>query len=324
MGRRLNFIKILAAAALTFTALVFSACGGVSAEQSGGPVPASPAEASAGTGTRSSEPSVLVPEAPGTQEFAAEDAVIDLSNVSQGYACALYTGDSEKVKFQISCGSETYNYDLRTGKQEVFPLNCGNGSYRFSILRNIEGDKYAAVCAGTADVVLENEFLPYLYPNQYVNFTPQSAAVAQGAALAEGAADDLDVIARVYDYVIDNISYDYDKADAVAGETGYLPDADEILGTKKGICFDYASLMTAMLRSQRIPTRLVIGYVTTGGKEIYHAWISVYIEGTGWIDNIIYFDGTDWVRMDPTLAASGGEKENYTGGGDSYNAMYNY
>lgn len=319
MRWRSKFIKLFLSTALALMVAAAAACSG--AQPSG-------AQASAGstvkTGLRSSEPVVLVPEAPGAQVIGSAPAVIDLSNVSQGYVCALYTGDSEKVKFQVSCGGATYNYDLCAERQDVFPLNCGDGSYRFSILENIDGDKYAVAAGGTAEVVLENEFLPYLYPNQYVNFTPQSAAVALGAALAEGAADDLDVIARVYDYVIDTIAYDYDKADAVANETGYLPDIDETLDAKKGICFDYASLMTAMLRSQRIPTRLVTGYVTTGGKEIYHAWISVYIEGKGWIDNIIYFDGTDWVRMDPTLAASSGDKEKYTGDGDQYNAMYYY
>ena len=39
-----------------------------------------------------------------------------------------------------------------------------------------------------------------------------------------------------------------------------LPSVDETLKTKKGICFDYAALMTAMLRSQGIPTKLEIGY----------------------------------------------------------------
>lgn len=55
--------------------------------------------------------------------------------------------------------------------------------------------------------------------------------------------------------------------------------------------------MTAMLRSQDIPTKLVVGY--TG--NLYHAWINVYLEGQGWVDNIIYFDGTSWKLMDPTL-----------------------
>ena len=76
---------------------------------------------------------------------------------------------------------------------------------------------------------------------------------------------------------------------------------DDILAAKKGICFDYAAVMTAMLRSQNIPCKLVVGYAGT----IYHAWIDVYVDGTGWIAGAIRFDGKDWTLMDPTFVSSG-------------------
>ena len=69
-----------------------------------------------------------------------------------------------------------------------------------------------------------------------------------------------------------------------------LPNVDETLKTGKGICFDYAALMTSMLRSQRIPTKLEVGYA----GETYHAWISTYVDDKGWVDDIIEFDGKDW------------------------------
>ena len=83
--------------------------------------------------------------------------------------------------------------------------------------------------------------------------------------------------------------------------SGYLPNVDTILQSKKGICFDYAAVMATMLRTQGIPTKLVVGYAGSA----YHAWVSVYINEIGWIDNIFYFDGKSWVRMDPTFASSG-------------------
>ena len=94
------------------------------------------------------------------------------------------------------------------------------------------------------------------------------------------------------------------------------------MSTGKGICFDYASLMTAMLRSQGIPTRLEIGY----SGEAYHAWISVYLKEAGWVDNIIEFDGTNWTLMDPTLGASNNKKsvEKYIGDGSNYVVKYSY
>lgn len=52
----------------------------------------------------------------------------------------------------------------------------------------------------------------------------------------------------------------YDKKKAQTVQSGYLPNVDQVLASKTGICFDYAALMTAMLRSQGIPTKLVVGY----------------------------------------------------------------
>ena len=56
---------------------------------------------------------------------------------------------------------------------------------------------------------------------------------------------DVDALQAIYDYVTENLTYDYDLADTV--ESGYLPDVDATLESKKGICFDYAALTAAML-----------------------------------------------------------------------------
>lgn len=106
-------------------------------------------------------------------------------------------------------------------------------------------------------------------------------------------------MAAVYDFVIQNITYDKQLAATV--QSGYLPVLDSVLEKKTGICFDYAALMTGMLRSQGVPCKLVVGYAGTA----YHAWISVWSEKDGWIDGVVYFDGTSWQRMDPTFAANG-------------------
>ena len=124
-----------------------------------------------------------------------------------------------------------------------------------------------------------------------------------------------------YEYIKENIVYDYDKA---AGDvTGYVPDPDQTLSSGKGICFDYASLAAAMLRSQGIPCKLVVGYAGT----VYHAWINAYSQKQGWISNAIYFDGTTWKLMDPTFASTGNsspEIMKYIGDGKNYTAKYLY
>ena len=89
-----------------------------------------------------------------------------------------------------------------------------------------------------------------------------SACVRKGEALSSGCASDLDVVSSVYSFVTKNIAYDNAKAATV--QSGYAPFPDNTLASGKGICFDYASLMTAMLRSQQIPTRLEVGTERTG------------------------------------------------------------
>ena len=266
---------------------------------------------------------VRTPIASGTTTYKNEKATLDASNVSEGYIMVKYTGSVGKIKIQITkSGSETYTYDLNnSGVYEVFPLSEGSGSYQVKVFENIQGNQYSQAFSQSIDAGVTNQFGPFLYPNQYVNFNAASAAVQTGAAVAAGASDQIGVVAAIYNYVIDNVSYDTAKATSV--QSGYLPNVDVVLAQKKGICFDYAALMTAMLRSQDIPTKLVVGY--TG--NLYHAWINVYLEGQGWVDNIIYFDGNSWKLMDPTFASSSGQSQEimqYIGTGANYKAKYSY
>jgi len=73
-----------------------------------------------------------------------------------------------------------------------------------------------------------------------------------------------------------------------------------ILGTKTGYCEYFAAALAVMLRAQKIPARVVSGYL--GGDYVpagtyyrvtqasAHAWVEAYIDGA-------------WVRFDPTPAA---------------------
>ena len=123
----------------------------------------------------------------------------------------------------------------------------------------------------------------------------------KAAELVSGKKTLLEKVEAIYSYVIDNIAYDYDKAATV--ESDYLPVLDDVLASGKGICFDYASLMAGMLRSQNIACKLVVGYA----DGAYHAWINVWSPDEGWINGSIFFDGVDWKLMDPTFAAGGSE-----------------
>ncbi|MBS6195086.1 MAG: transglutaminase domain-containing protein [Clostridiales bacterium] len=271
---------------------------------------------------RDASPVVLTPEAAGTTVFEEETALLDLSHAQEGYFMVRYTGTSPKVRVQVEAPDGTsFQPILAAGDgYRVFPLSGGNGTYRINILENIQDNQYAILLSQTVDVSLTDEFLPFLYPNQYVDFQSDTAAVKKGAELAQDTYTDLEVIENIYHYVIRNVTYDDEKATQV--KDGYIPSVDETLASKTGICFDYASLMTCMMRSQRIPTKLEIGY----SGDIKHAWISAYIDEIGWVDRIIEFDGSSWTLMDPTLAANNerDDVKKYVGDGSNYTLQYSY
>ena len=271
---------------------------------------------------RDNTPKVLSPSADHVEEYSCSYASIDASNSSQGYIMAAYNSGCDKVKIQITDPNQTvYTYLLpKGGSYQTFPLSGGNGSYSIRIMENVSGDSYAIVMSQDISVTIADEFLPYLYPNQYVNFDESSAAVAKGAELAADTYTDLEVVENVYNFVIDNIKYDDAKAASVT--YGYIPDVDATLESGNGICFDYAALMCCMLRSQGIPTKLETGYSGT----VTHAWISTYVDDIGWVDGIIEFDGSSWKLMDPTFAANNDSSSvsDYIGDGSNYTLKNSY
>lgn len=277
-------------------------------------------EISTEQGTRDNAARVLMPSADGTVIYSCDTAVIDASNVSHGYLMINYTNESAAGKLQITGPDKVvYTYDL-AGGFETFPLTAGSGTYLVSVYEGVGGsnDTFVTVLSQEIPVTLSDELEPYLYPNQYVDFNPDSLPVAKAVELAYPADNDLDVVSNVYNYIIDHFDYDYDKAASVA--PGYLPVVDDVFQSNRGICFDYAAVMASMLRSQAIPTRLEVGYK---GEE-YHAWISTYIEDVGWINGIIEFDGDAWHLLDPTLASTSQSPKRFIAEDDEYITIFVY
>lgn len=266
---------------------------------------------------------VLKPEASGKTTHSGGGATVDVSNASEGYIMVKFSGSTKRIKLQLTkTGKNTYRFDIPTdGKYVTLPLTAGDGKYKIEVFEQISGNQYAQAMSCSVDVKLRNAMLPFLYPNQYVSFNKDSATVKKSNELAKGASNTLDVVDKVYNYVISNVKYDNNKAAQVtAGKmNGYLSNVDTTLSTNKGICFDFASITCAMLRAQGIPARMEFGYVSNGA---YHAWLSTYVKDVGVINTVIKFDGKSWVLMDPTFASGGNSK--YVGSGSGYKTSLIY
>lgn len=270
---------------------------------------------------RDNTPMCLVPQASGITQYTNDLACIDVSNTSEGYLMVSYKGKNPKVKLQITGpDAVTYTYNLEKTGFEAFPLSAGSGNYKAAVYENVTGNQYSTALSKNFDVTIKNTFGPNLYPNQYVDFNAGSLVVSKAKELAQNCSNDLDVVSKVYNFVSSTITYDHQKAATV--QSGYTSNVDTILCSGTGICLDYAAVMTSMLRSQSIPTRLEVGYAGSA----YHAWISTYITDIGWVNGIIQFDGQNWSLMDPTFAANSSEAalKSFIGDGTNYHTKYVY
>ncbi|MGZ5026520.1 MAG: transglutaminase family protein [Methylobacter sp.] len=104
----------------------------------------------------------------------------------------------------------------------------------------------------------------------------------------------------------------------------------DVLQFRRGVCQDFAHLAIGCLRSFGIAARYVSGYIETQplpgkqrlvGADASHAWFSVYVPGTGWLEfdptnNTVPFDqhitlawGRDYTDITPLkgIAFGGGQ-----------------
>lgn len=97
----------------------------------------------------------------------------------------------------------------------------------------------------------------------------------------------VDLMGRIF------TEFAYDKSASTVDTT-----VDQVLLNRKGVCQDFAHLAISCLRSLGLAARYVSGYLETLpppgkpkmiGADASHAWVSVYIPDSGWVD----FDPTN-------------------------------
>ena len=80
-----------------------------------------------------------------------------------------------------------------------------------------------------------------------------------------------------------------------------------IFQMERGYCVYFATTMVAMLRTQGIPARFVVGY-TPGQRVSQDEWVVRGLDSHAWVE--VYFPDVGWVRFDPTPAAPRQSAEN--------------
>lgn len=109
------------------------------------------------------------------------------------------------------------------------------------------------------------------------------ARIVKAAKDAVGDAKDDDTkVQRLADFVFKHV-------EKKGLDRGYAP-AIATLESKSGDCTEHSVLLSALLRAQGIPTRIVDGVIVDGGNAGYHEWVEVNL-------------GKGFVAVDPTFDA---------------------
>ena len=226
----------------------------------------------------------LFPQASEDGIYKKSGTTLNAGNASEGYVMVKRESSKEQ-RVRIAQGKQTFTYHLRKdGEYEVYPLQLGSGKYEIRVYEQVKGTQYSQVYSKAINAKMEDENRAFLYPNQYVWYTEDSKVIPLAQEVCDGAETDSEKLTAIYTYVTKHIAYDYIKMATV--KTGYMPDIDDTIDTRTGICFDIASLMAAMLRIEGVPAQIAIGSVGT----MAHAWNRVYLDGK-------------WSIVDATLVA---------------------
>lgn len=154
---------------------------------------------------------------------------------------------------------------------------------------SVPWERARASALGLDGVATNAAIAPFAFPSQMTQ--PDADIVTYGEKSLQAGRPVLDAARELTTRIFTDFAYD---TAATGAET--LP--DESFRLKKGVCQDFAHVMLAALRAQRIPARYVSGYLRTippegkprlQGADASHAWVSVWDPALGWID----FDPTN-------------------------------
>jgi transglutaminase-like putative cysteine protease len=141
------------------------------------------------------------------------------------------------------------------------------------------------------EVVARSDYWEMLLPSEFTAATPALDALA--TELDVRRRDDPLVVLHELNQQL------YEHFDYKPKSTQVDSPIDLALGTKAGVCQDFAHIMIALVRSKlRIPCRYVSGYLFHSENDTdrsissaTHAWIEALIPALGWVG----FDPTNWL-----------------------------
>lgn len=212
---------------------------------------------------------------------------IDRSNISEGYITVNYTGDDRNdILVRITKnGFRSHYHFISLDETNILPLTRGNGTYTIEVFRRIgsyPSNRWANLFNTDINVTLRCELLPFLQPNINSNFTSSGVIAELATQLAHDYCPTI-TTANIFQYMLNGFHI-CDEIRNSSRKPCFIPNLYELFITRRGWCFAQASMMTALLRLNDIPARLVFGYYDPQPRNTnhWHAWVEVHLPETGW------------------------------------------
>lgn len=126
---------------------------------------------------------------------------------------------------------------------------------------------------------------------------------AFGDELCKGALTDYEKVSRIYDFIVDDMYYNYDMV--YHPEWPFQDDALCLIRSQVAVCEGFSNVFVALCRSQGIPATEMFGFAG-GYDEMWamdytryfssnHAWVSAFIDGSWYILDPTWDNGNSYV-----------------------------
>jgi transglutaminase-like putative cysteine protease len=217
-------------------------------------------------------------------------------------------------------GNQVHHFDLPSHHREVTIIA--------DALVNIDSpaELPASLPADSWDdlrrLVDDDDHWQMLMPSHYARGCAQLEALARELNVVHP--DDRDPLTLVRD-INDGIHRSFEYARKSTAVNSPIEDS---LGSRQGVCQDFAHIMTALVRPLGIPCRYVSGYLyhdqehhDRSAEGATHAWVETLLPGLGWVGfdptndllagerHIRTAIGRDYADVPPTLGTMKGRTE---------------
>ena len=228
-----------------------------------------------------------------TNDPSGAELHVNVSKISKGIIHLSIVGvDESRIRIGLKQINMEFSSEMiRDYHEGYYPLIFGSGDYELIVLaENINGN-FSEVSSVYFNADFDiNE--PYKYSNVFSSYDESSILVAKAYQLTRGLDKNYEKVEKIAKFIRFNIKYD----DSFTKEK--INSGDEIYMRGKGVCYNYSSLFSAMMKSVGVPTREVRGF--TLNSDDYHSWNEFMNDSGEWesIDVFYTYDEQSFIRDD--------------------------